>query len=150
MIRMLKFYPDQVAKHWSFIRPAIESALPPIGVQQDADARMSKVLESILSGRLVVHIFFKLIDERPTISGVLTTGIMSTIDGSGDELLIYSIFGSDKISRHDIMEAFDLIKKYAKSVGCSVIIAYTNKDSLKSFVKFKGGEASYTVLRMEV
>lgn len=150
MLRMLKFYPDQVAEHWSYIRPAIESALSPIGIQQEADARMSRVLESILSGRLTVHIFSKLIDERPKIYGVLTTGVMSMIDGSGDGLLIYSVFGSERVSRNDIMEAFELIKKYAKSIGCSAIIAYTNKDSLRSFIRAMGGQADYTVLRMEV
>lgn len=68
MLRMLKFYPDQVARHWEKIGYAIEQALPPIADSRKSESRMNEILESILAGKLEVHVFVVYEDECPIVT----------------------------------------------------------------------------------
>jgi hypothetical protein len=54
------------------------------------------------------------------------------------------------MGRKLIYEGLELLKKYAKSVGCSTLTAYTNVEGLKAFFKNIGGNSSYTYLRLEI
>jgi len=150
MLQMLKFYPDQVARHWEQIGSYIEQALPPIVDSRKSEERMNNILESILIGKLDVHLFLVYEDEKPTIYGEITTSVVSLVDSNNKELLIYSLFGSKRVGKQLIYEGLELIKKYAKSVGCSAITAYTNVDGLKTFFKTIGGDSSFTYLRLEI
>ena len=150
MLQMLKFYPDQVARHWEQIGYYIEQALPPIADSRKSEERMNSILESILVGKLDIHLFLIYEDEKPVIYGEITTAITSPVDRNDKELLIYSLFGSKRVGKQLIYEGLELIKKYAKSVGCSSISAYSNVEGLKKFFVSIGGDSSFTYLRLEI
>ena len=150
MLRMLKFFPDQVARHWGQIGYWIEQALPPILDSRKSSDRMNNILESILVGRMDVHLFLVYEDEKPIIYAAITTAIISPVDGGDKELYVYSLYGSRQISKQILYEGLELIKKYAKSVGCSTITAYTNAEGLKALFKSIGGNSSFTYLRLEI
>ena len=150
MLRMLKFYPDQVVRHWEKIGNAIEQALPPIADSRRSDERMNKVLESILAGKMEIHVFVVYEDEKPTVYAIMSTALTQSVDSENKELLIYSLYGSHLITKDVLFEGIELIKKYAKSQGCSAISAYTNVEGLKVFFDRIGGNSSFTYLRLEV
>lgn len=143
MLRLIKMYPDQVAKEWDKIGPAIEIALPPIS---DGVDRMNRVLESILSGVIQVHMF---VDDQK-VRGIVSTSIMNSIDGAEKQLLIYSLYGHKGITIDELREGFELLRELARGEECSHVVAYTSLDGLKNYVKRLGGDASQTFLRLEV
>jgi hypothetical protein len=80
----------------------------------------------------------------------MTTAVILPVDSNNKELLVYSLYGSRQMGRKLIYEGLELLKKYAKSVGCSTLTAYTNVEGLKAFFKNIGGNSSYTYLRLEI
>ncbi len=150
MLQMLKFFPDQVARHWEQIGYWIEQALPPIVDSRKSSERMNNILESILVGRLDVHLFLIYEDEKPTIYATMVTAIILSVDSNDKELLIYSVYGSRRMGKQILFEGLELIKKYAKSAGCSAITAYTNAEGIKALFKNIGGDSSFTYLRLEI
>jgi len=150
MLRMLKFYPDQVVRHWEKIGYAIEQALPPIVDSRKTEDRMNRILESILAGKLEVHVFVTYKDEHPTVYGIASTAITYSVDNNNKELLIYSIYASRSLSRDIIFEGLELFRKYAKSQDCTAISAYSNVEGIKNFFTTVGGSSSFTYLRLEV
>jgi hypothetical protein len=147
---MLKFYPEQVVRHWDKIGYAIERALPPIMDSRKAGERMNEVLEAILAGRLDVYIYVDYEDEKPIVYATIAVAILSPIIGSDKELLLYSLFGHRKIGEKLMFEGFGLLLKYAKSVGCTVITAYTNTEIMKEYAKGLSGSQSFTYIRFEI
>ncbi|MDI6785069.1 MAG: hypothetical protein QMD92_00010 [bacterium] len=150
MLRMLKFYPDQIVRNWEKIGYAIEQALPPIVDSHKAEGRMNRILESILAGKIEVHVFVVYTDERPTVYGIVSTAITNAVDSDNKELLIYSLYASHSLNRELIFEGLELIKKYARSQECAAISGYTNIAGLKRLIENAGGSSSFTYLRLEV
>ncbi len=150
MLRLIKLYPNQVAAHWERLWPCIEAALPPIVDSRKSEVRMNNVFKSILAGKLVVHIFCELVDGETKIYGVLTTAIYNPVDSEDKELLIYSMFADVRLSRELLEEGFELIKKYALSEDCRAVNAYTKVNGFRKFIEMKGGDASFTFIRLEV
>jgi hypothetical protein len=147
---MLKFYPDQVARHWEKIGYAIEQALPPIVDSRKSEDRMNRILESILAGRLDVHVFVVYEDEHPIIYAIMSTAITYAVDSEDKDLLIYSLYASHSLSREILFEGLELIKKYAKSQGCLAVSGYSNVQGVKKLFSMVGGDSSFTYLRLEV
>lgn len=150
MLRMLKFYPDQVVRHWSKIGYAIEQALPPIVDSRMSSNRMNKILESILAGKIEVHVFVVYEDEHPIVYGIMSVAVTNAVDNDNKELLVYSIYAMKSPDRELIFEALELIKKYAKSQNCVAISGYTNVEGFKRLFERVGGSSSFTYLRLEV
>lgn len=150
MLRMLKFYPEQVARHWDKIGHAIENSLPPITDSRKSLDRMNRILESILAGKMEVHLFVVHENERPIIYAVTTTAIIYPVDSDDKELLLYSVYASRTLGREIIFQGIELFKKYAKAQGCIAVSAYTNNEAIKKFFAMIGGGSSFTYLRLEV
>ncbi len=150
MLQMQRFYPDQVARHWDKIGYAIERALPPIMDSRKAEERMNEVLEAILVGKLDVFIYIDYEDEKPIVYATVAIAILDPIVGSGKELLIYSLYGHRKIGEKIMFEGFGLLMKYAKSIGCMAITAYTNTEIMKEYAKGLSGTQNFTYIRFEV
>lgn len=147
-LRLIKFYPEQVASYWHFLSPIIESTLPPIS--SGGVDRMQKVLEAILAGNLEVLQFCDMSDGNVTVKGFVVVAEINNIDCTGKQLLIYSIYSYESVSKADIVDGLRLLKEYAKSRGCDAITAYTNLESLVKYVKRVGGSTTFTFLRLEV
>lgn len=150
MLQMLRFYPDQVARRWDKIGYAIERALPPIMDSRKAEERMNEVLEAILAGKLDVFVYVDYEDEKPIVYATISVAILDPVVGSGKELLLYSLFGHRKIGEKVMFEGFGLLVKYAKSIGCATINAYTNTEIMKEYAKGLSGIQNFTYIRFEI
>lgn len=150
MLRMLKFYPDQVARHWDKISYAIERALPPIADSRRAENRMNGILESILAGKMDVHVFVVYENERPIVYAIMSTAVIEAVDSRNKELLVYSLYASRGLNRELIFEGLELVKKYTKSQDCVALCGYTNIENLKMLFTMAGGCSSFTYVRLEV
>jgi len=148
MLRLIEWYPDQVSKSWHILKPMIGAALPPISMSRED--RMNKVLDAILSGRLDVHVCFDFTEEKSELYGVIVTTVIDIVDGTDRQLLVYAVYGYRKLIIEQVLEVFELIKKLAKSQGCTSISGYTNIPKMIEYVKQMGWEANYTFCRVEV
>jgi hypothetical protein len=148
-IRMLKLLPHDVASRWEMISPAIEVSLPP--TTEPSIERMSKVLESILSGKLDVFVFFKSVNGVADIYAVVTTTFVDQLDRDSTDMLIYSIYGDRKgFSMSDWVKGLEYLKDYAKSKGAVHITGYTNENGLINFVKGVGGGTTYQLVVINI
>ena len=147
-IRMTWLLPEQVAKFWFILRPAIEESMPPISVE--SPDRMVHVLEAILTSRLVVHVFDRVLDDgKVQVLAVIVTGKVDWFDSQHKDLLVYAIYNwVMDISQRDWMTGLVLLRKYKVGQGCKRILAYSNVDSIiKLFERF--GSSDYRLLIME-
>lgn len=147
-LRMVKLYPEQVARHWDLLCPLIESTLPP--VTTPGNKRSIKILEGLLSGVLIMHQFYHQLEDSVKALAFIITIASNSVDGTGKDLFIYSVYGYEAVSLKDIFEALDLIKAYAKGEGCNAITALTDVPQLKDYIKRAGGSTEYTFIRLEV
>ena len=150
MLRMLKFYPEQVVRHWGKIGHAIENSLPPIIDSRKAGDRMNNILSSILAGKMEVQVFVVYENERPIVYAITSTAIIQPVDSEERELLLYSVYASRMLTRNIVLEGLELFKKYAKSQGCIAVSGYTNIEGIKRLFAAVGGGSSFTYLRLEV
>jgi len=151
-LRFLKLFPDQVARYWNELGPMIEMSLPPT-TSTRAESRMTNVLQALLSGRLEMFQYYdqKSDDDNSVeILGFTIIAMVDNIDFSSKDMLIYSVFAYQHLTKELIFEAFQLIVRYAKSVGCTAVIAYTMLPNLVKYIKSLGGQTEYTFLRLEV
>jgi hypothetical protein len=147
-LRLLKLLPDQVAKYWELLSPMVESTLPPI-VGKDV-GRMNSILESIMSGNMDMLQFYDIEEDKVSVKGFAVVSDMITVDWTEKQLLVYSVYGYENLSKRIIVDGFQLLMEYAAGQGCSSLVAYTNLDGLVKYVKRLGGSADYTFIRMGV
>jgi hypothetical protein len=147
VLRLVKWYPDQIAKAWPTFRPIIDGCLPPIAGHKWE--RMERVFESILAGKLDLYIFVDIREDIEEPQGLLVTAIVDTVDGTERTLLVYALYSFIKTDAAKKLEAIELIKKLARGEGCASFSGYTNIPVLIDYVKAMGGEVS-TCVRLEV
>lgn len=148
-LRLVKLYPEQVARHWEFLSPLIEAALPPIS--SNGTDRMLSIFESILAGNLDVVQFFQLNEDSSVAARAFAVvAEISNIDGTGKQLLVYSIYSFDNVTKAEIVEGLKLLTNYAKGQGCDALTAYTNLPGLIAYFRRIGGSSDYSFIRLEV
>ena len=148
MIQLVKWYPDQIARHWTVLSPTIEFTLPPIA--SNKEDRMDKVLESLLCGKLELYVAYDDSSEDHLLYGILVTAVTEALDSSDKALLVYSLYGYKKTTMEQVDNVLDGVKKIAIKEGCSMINAYTTVPHLIALLKSKGWNTDYTYVRVEV
>ena len=145
---LLRLMPEQAAEQWDVIKGSIRNAPPP--TTEMTPERMNNILEGLLIGSITCWISYKRTDDGPIPeAAILTTVTKEPISGMRS-LLIYLAHGFRKPEGRTWTEGFDALRKHAKSVGCSRIIAYSNFSVLAKIVEKLGGDASYKMLILPV
>jgi hypothetical protein len=103
-----------------------------------------------MSGNMDLLQFYDIEDEKVNVRGFAVVSDMITVDWTEKQLLVYSVYGYENLSKRIIVDGFKLLMEYAAGQGCSSLVAYTNLDGLVRYVKRLGGSADYTFIRMEV
>lgn len=148
-LHMVKLYPEQIAKHWDLLCPLIESTLPPISTP--GNERSVKILEGLLSCTMIMHQFYHQEEDGSVeVLAFMITIASSSVDGTGRDLFIYSVYGYEALSLETLFEGLALIKVYAKSEECNAVTGLTDVLQLIKAVERIGGSARYTLVRWEV
>lgn len=146
-LRMLKVLPEKVAKHWGVLRWLIDKVLPPVA---NPDERLNCILEHLLIGRAELFQFIELREsEAPKPLAFTILVPLSILDGDRC-LLIYAINSYKTVGRAAIMEGWNLISRYAKSLGCNAVVAYSSSESVIKLMETFGADVSQRFIRMEV
>jgi len=148
---MARLTPEAISNTWPDLRAAIESALAPISDPMKFMKRREYILESLLSGKLMCHSFYKIINNTPYAFGVVVTSVIRSLDDGENILLIYAVYGHPKYVTGDYAEKFfGKMKEFALGVECKRIMAYSNIKEVIDAIKRLGGNADYTLLSLEV
>ena len=141
-----KLLPEQISKFWPIIKHAIEESLPPtVGDHPD---KMNRILSSCLSGELDVWASYHKGESESGIvfEGIGLTSILYDPPSNTKSLLIYCMFGYEKSLETSWIEAFEGVSEYAKSKGCSRIVAYSSVPYIIERAKQFGGNTDYTFI----
>lgn len=145
---LVQLLPDQISKFWDVIKFAVEQSLPPtVG---ERPGRMNRILSAALSGRIDVWASYVKEENSNRLEGIMLTKFLYDDASDTRNLLIYCIYGYDRVSSSTWTHGLKTLVKYAKSKGCAQIVAYTSLPYLVKLTKRLGGKADYTFLSFDV
>lgn len=121
----------------------IEPALPPTSLP--FPERRGNVLAALQQGRIAVWVGM----IKGSLNCIVTTAPYEDSISGDNNLLIYSLVFTRRISPADMKWGFDILKVQAKKQGYTKLIAYSNNDFIKKFFTSQGGNET-VILDMEV
>lgn len=144
---LTKLLPDQISKFWTVISHAVQQSLPPtVGENPD---KLNRILSAALAGKVDVWASYEKGDAN-RFEGLVLTRILYDDASDTRNLLLYCVYGYDKVSNESWANGFRALVKYANGIGCQQIIAYTDVPYLVELAKRLGGEAKYTFISFSV
>ena len=142
-MKLLKLSSEQVMQHWPYVRECILLALPPY-ITTNAD-NIIRIQEQLLIGSLECWACIQ--DETGEFYGVMTTQIVVDEATLSKNLFIFSVTITEEHEHSIWQEGYVYMSKYAKSKGCSSIIAYTNQVSVTELARQLGADVEWRLLR---
>lgn len=136
----IKLRSDQVMEYWNYIRDCLVESLPPYISEKSNN--LLQVQENLLVSKMECWLGMK---ESQTYAVVITQIVKDECAGEVN-LLLFSLNVLYEQDQNIWKEGLDHFKKYAKSKNCNQVIAYSNKDEVKSLVRMLGGNTDWSVL----
>jgi hypothetical protein len=130
---------------WDAINQAILVSLPPTSDER-SEFISHNIYKSLMSGKMECWI---LVNKGETY--LLATGYVIKEDITGDTtFVVYSLYGYKPIKSNIWFLLIDEIKKRAKALGCSKIIAYSSLDRVVQLVKTLGWNTEFSFLFLKL
>ena len=131
------------------IGDSIEKSLPP------TDYGSANIMLNILTALMLGDMQCWFIMSNVEITGENIVAIVTTVvQGGGPteikNLEVYTLFARRELTKSLLSDAYDTLKKFAKSRDCYRIIAYSDVDRIESIVTGLGGESKYKFITLEV
>ena len=145
---LTRLIPEQISKFWDIIKYAIENSLPPI-VNESPD-KMNNILTSLLSDKSQCWVSSTLEGNNRKFEGVVITRVLYDDASDTKNLLIYCLYGYELVNNDSWLKGLITLTKYAKSVGCSQIVGYTDIDYVVKLAKELGSESSYHFISFDI
>lgn len=140
---LLRLLPEQVAKQWDQVWPAIEYTLP----EPISPSAGTNVLQKLMSGALTCWV---VVDDGE-LKAIMTTAMQVDLSGR-KSLLIYSLFGYEKVPIKTWVGAANALRNWARGLGCIDMIAYTDNDNspVMKLVRVLGGNTDRIVVSIPI
>ena len=140
--------PEQISAFWDVIKYGIERSLPPfVGDHPD---KMNRILSALLSGKLICWAAYQVDGDNRKFEGILITEILHDKASDTKNLLIYCAYGYEHGTPERWLYGLKVILKYAKSKGCTNVVAYTTIPYMVNLAKSMGGSAEWTYCMFNV
>lgn len=141
---------DQVSMYWDTIAKAIESSMPPY--TYSSSMKLNRVFQELLSERMQAWIVMSDAEGNGSIEalGVMITAIQEDQYTDTKNLLIYTLYGIQKITEEVWKEGLATLIKFARTKDCFRIIAYTDIPAIMDRVEELGGDVSISFVSLEV
>lgn len=135
LIRLLS---DQIPKLWGTIQAVIEEHIPAVeGEKEDRDVR---ILKSILERKMECWLSYHEKDKTKVVDGILLTAVLDDEVTKTRALVIYVLHPFPNGPRSSWIEGVEALRKYANSISCNRITAYTRNSSIVKFLEHYGGQ----------
>lgn len=140
---------EQISEQWDIIAKSIDASMPPYAYS--SQMKINRVLEEMLKGNMQAWMAY---DEKK-VSGLTAIAIVVTafqFDQFTDSksLLIYSLYGIDRIPEYMWKEGLATIIKFARANECFRIIGYTDVPRIVEVVNELGGDSAVRFISLEV
>jgi len=146
MLSRLTF--EQISKFWEVIEHSIDGSLPPtVGEVPD---KMNNILTALLNGSMQCWVSHKKEEGINKLEGVMTTAVTVDFCSGTKTLLLYSGFGYRGFDRQTWMEGFEAISKYARSIHCNKIAAYSDNSDVIRAADMLGGETRFRLITFDL
>jgi hypothetical protein len=147
---LLQLQPEQVSKYWDAIKFALIDGLPPH--EERTPETLNYILEALIVKDMICWAsVIELEEMKYKLEGIVITQMLKDASTKTKNLLIYLVYSFEKDSKFaSWVDGLDLIKKYARSIECTNIVAYTRNKQLAAFVSRMGGDSSWMFLKMPV
>lgn len=142
---LFKVLPEEINKKWKYYAPFIANSLPPATVKSHRG--MVNVLEAILLDRLVCWGYY---NEGGDLIFLTTTKFDYDEVTKTRRLLIYTFTAVSKIDSIMFKKALTSLNKYAKSNGCTSIVAFTKNERVIEYLKRLDAKTEFRLIEMEV
>lgn len=145
---LTRLLPEQISNFWDVIKYAIEQSLPPIA--HEHPDRINRILISALAGKIDIWVTYTTVDDSVKLEGVAVTRI--TYDDVSDtrSLLLYCIYGYEPLNKSSWTSGLEILAKYARSKGCSFVVAYTELPYVVEISRRLGADVRYTFISFDV
>jgi hypothetical protein len=144
---LIRLLPNQVANFWDIIKYAIEESLPPIA--GSSKGRMNNILSSLLAEKIQCWAAYKRKKDSVKLEAIVLTKVQVDDITQTKHLLIYCLYSYSGIHRRALDDGFEALTKYAKSIDCQSITAYTSNEALVAICRTVGAEINYFI-RLDV
>jgi len=143
---LTKLLPDQISKFWPVIKYAVEESLPPIAQGEHPD-KMNRILSGMLSDKLEVWASYRHLEDGVIkFEGLMITQILYDDASNIYNMLIYAIYAYDSTTLETWLEGYETLTKYARSKGCTNLIAYSSVQRIINIAKKLGADTSFTFI----
>lgn len=145
---LTRLLPEQISNFWDIIKYAVEQSLPPL--VSDHPDKMNRILSAALCGKVEVWASYNKSPEGNKFEGIVLTNMLYDDVSNTKNLLIYCLYGYNEVDNKSWLDALKAIVKYAKSRGCSQIVAYTDKPYIVNIANQLGSESIYTFISFDI
>jgi len=145
---LVRLLPDDVQRRWPQLKSAILTSLP--SHINGTDDAINNLLFALLDDTLHCWILVEYEEKDAKIRAVVTTTITVDIPSGIKNLLIYSLTAFEPLTQEILVDGYNSLKEFAKSKNCYKITAFTDIPRIIEMVKSVGGDASQTMIELEV
>ena len=144
---LLRLMPGQVHEYWDDIRAGLERALP-----RGVPDRNARLLYGLQVGDLHVWVSFQkgMTPAENITDGALITYVQEDVAHKTNVLVIYAVWSITETRPSTWIEGFDAIKKFARSMGCSRIMAFSDEPKILQIAEKFGADTEYTLITWEL
>lgn len=138
---LIKLLPDQISNFWDIIKYGIQQSLPPVA--GEGPDKMNKIFTSLLSGKAQCWASYENTNNGKRFEGIVVTRILYDDVSDTRSLLVYCLYGYDRIDNKSWRDGLKVLIKWAASRNCNRIIAYTSVPEILKLVQRLGGSTEY-------
>jgi len=140
---------NQILSNWGEITAAIRASGPPLA--DLSDEGMDRVLRAFSGDLMQCWVICEVGEDLETIVYAIgTTMIWEDVIVFERNLLIFSLYAYRLVPQDLWRDSFETLRKYARSVNCKNIVAFTVVDKIVDIVKDLGGSVNTRLVKMEV
>ena len=140
---------NQILENWSDICDSIKASGPPLSDLDDG--QLDEILHRMSTDNMQCWVLCTMEEDlSTTVYAIATTTIWRELAGSNVNLLIYSLYGYRPVTNELWKDGLDTLRRFARSMGCKEIVAFTSVQRVISIVENLGGSTNTRLVRLEV
>ena len=146
---LVKLLPEQIASNWDFLKTCIVEDVPlERGSRINRNANM---LNLLLIDEMQCWVDARTHEDKTEIRAVVITQFYGDNVSGNRNMLIYSLVGlNNAFDFKSWQKGLLVLLKYARGKGCNQVLAYSDNESVLTFVKRLGANTSQRLIVMSL
>lgn len=136
---------EQIRNHWDELKQGIMAAFQT--VPRDTGLWGMQMLEQLLSDKASLWVG---LDDKATIVATVMTSFVSDPFSLEKHLVIYSLYGYNKIPEDIWKDGVEVLSQYAKDKSCTKVVAYSNVPRVIEFCEKYQANVDVRYIQWEV